>query len=111
MPPRIPAYRPQRLPGASTHHTEYNRTRRDPRLLAIYSGRAWQRFRESIRRERVFCQRCKAEGQIIAAELVHHLRDPRDFPEGTYDPANVELLCRACHNREHKTRPIRDGGG
>lgn len=80
---------------------EYNRTRRDPRLLAIYGTSRWQSFRSGIRRERVLCEACCSVGLVREGRDLHHVRDPRDFPGGTFDPRNVRLLCHRCHMRCH----------
>lgn len=51
------------------------------------------------------CERCKAKGLIVPAEIVHHkihltainINDPSI----TTNFDNLEALCRKCHGEEH----------
>ena len=79
--------------------------KRDRRLLDLYSTPRWRAFRAEIKRTRVLCERCKAIGCFKTGDHVHHRKDPRVAPMLAFDEANVELLCVACHNREHHGRP------
>ena len=52
-----------------------------------------------------FCERCKAKGLLIPADIVHH---KIYLNEDNYRDANVSLnfenleaLCQKCHNAEH----------
>lgn len=106
MPRAIPVHRPRSpIPAAHSARAQqrhYNRTRRDPELLRLYSTARWQKFRAYIKRERIFCERCKVEGRpLVPGELVHHLVDPREDPDRAFEPENVQLVCRGCHNRIH----------
>lgn len=47
------------------------------------------------------CQRCKRNGIYSPADMVHHKKEVRFFPELALDLDNTESLCNACHNREH----------
>jgi 5-methylcytosine-specific restriction enzyme A len=98
MPRKVPSFRPRALPGTSRHR-DYNRHRRDPALLSLYGRAPWKRFREWVRRTRVLCERCRAEGRLVEGTEVHHEVDPRDRPDLIYDPANVTLCCKSCHSR------------
>ncbi len=59
---------------------------------------AWQRhIRPRKLRESPLCERCRAQGRAVRADLVHHRdRDPMNNAE-----SNLESLCRGCHAREH----------
>jgi 5-methylcytosine-specific restriction endonuclease McrA len=98
VPKRVPTFRNRALPGTSRHR-DYNRNRRDPALLDLYGRAPWKRFREWVRRTRVLCERCRAEGRLVEGTEVHHKVDPRDDTSLTYAPENVELLCVSCHSR------------
>jgi hypothetical protein len=102
MPNRIPTYRPSRPPGLDRHR-QYNRQGRDATLLQLYSTARWRRFRAYIRAIRMLCERCKPEGRVVEGVHVHHVIDPRNRPDLTYDEGNVELLCHSCHSSHHAT--------
>jgi 5-methylcytosine-specific restriction protein A len=103
MPKRVPTYRPPSFgpPGGDRReqHRRYNQHRRDPEQAKLYGSARWQKFRAYIRQSRVLCERCRAEGRAVVGEHVHHLRDPREHPDGFLSESNVRLLCQACHNR------------
>lgn len=79
---------------------------------AFYSSRAWRDCRAAYRKSvGGLCERCAAKGLIVAGEIVHH----KEYitPENLTDPAvalsfdNLELLCRECHEREHRQKEKR----
>jgi len=100
MPSRVPSYKPPAFGPPVDRHRAYNRDGRDPALLKLYSRVQWRKFRAMIKRERVLCERCRAEGRYVEGAEVHHKVDPRERPDLAFDPGNVELLCKACHSRE-----------
>lgn len=85
----------------------------------FYGSNAWKKCREAYRRSKGgLCERCMARGLIVPGDEVHH-RQPLT-PDNLGDPgvtlswANLELLCKACHQDEHEreariTRTDRDG--
>ncbi|WCL66032.1 HNH endonuclease [Limosilactobacillus fermentum] len=38
---------------------------------------------------------------MTPATTVHHLKSVRQAPGLKLDPANLETICKACHNQEH----------
>ena len=74
---------------------------RDPERVAFYSSKVWKRTRaaymESVHR---ICERCGKP-----AAIVHHKHyitaGNLNDPSVTLDFANLEALCRDCHNKEH----------
>lgn len=70
-------------------------------LLKLYSTAPWRRFRADIRAARVLCEPCRAKGRTVEGTTVHHKIDPRDRPDLTFSPENVQLVCPACHNAAH----------
>lgn len=51
----------------------------------FYNSRSWRNLAEEIRAEQNReCQYCKAEGKVGAADVVHHVKHLRDFPELAY---------------------------
>lgn len=55
-------------------------------------GRQWAAIRRAVLKEQPHCERCEER-----AVLVHH----RDHDTTNNDLANLEALCRTCHEREH----------
>lgn len=77
----------------------------------FYRSRAWKNCRAAYFKSRGgLCERCLARGIINAGSRdmplqVHHRRPltPENItdPEITLNPANLELLCKDCHDAEH----------
>jgi 5-methylcytosine-specific restriction enzyme A len=70
---------------------------------SFYATRTWAETSRQHRAAEPLCRRCKAEGIIRVAKLVHHhpplemLLQKRLNP---YDDRYLESLCMACHNKE-----------
>lgn len=69
---------------------------------AFYNSKAWKTCRDTYAKKRCYlCERCGAP-----ANIVHHKN--RVSPETINDPKvllnfeNLELLCHACHQKEHE---------
>lgn len=74
----------------------------------FYLSPEWRALVGRLRRERgAWCERCGSTHRLIGDHKVE-LRDGG----APLDPANVELLCQACHNRktaEARARRARSG--
>lgn len=73
----------------------------------FYKSKAWQRCSSSYKKAvGGLCERCRANGIAEAGVIVHHkIRlSPLNINDEsiTLDFSNLELLCKACHNKEHK---------
>lgn len=73
----------------------------------FYKSKAWQHCRTSYAKSRGhLCERCLKRGIIKPGEIVHH--KIYITPENITDTAitlcfdNLELLCRDCHEAEHR---------
>lgn len=78
----------------------------------FYSSKAWKECRKAYRKKvGGLCERCLAEGRISAGVIVHHkiYLTPENInrPDIILNPANLELLCRDCHAKEHEGRQRR----
>lgn len=72
---------------------------------SFYHSQAWQTVREQVlARDGYRCQVCKRAGRLTPATTVHHLKSVRQAPALKLDPANLECICRSCHNAEHTER-------
>lgn len=74
----------------------------------FYKTGAWVNCRNNyLKSVGGLCERCKAKGLIVPAEIVHHkihlnasnITDPTI----TLNPKNLEALCRVHHAEEHGT--------
>lgn len=78
----------------------------------FYKSQAWKRCREAyIKSQGRLCERCLKAGRISPAEVVHHkvYISPANInnPAITLNWKNLEALCWACHEQEHKGRAKR----
>ncbi len=68
----------------------------------FYKSTVWKHKRKEIlKRDNFECQRCKSKGRFSKAEIVHHIKHLRDFPELALVNDNLKSLCATCHNEVH----------
>lgn len=64
------------------------------KAASIYLTPEWRALVAQVKRERgCWCARCGSTKRVIG-DHIHELRDGG----APFDPANIELLCQACHN-------------
>jgi 5-methylcytosine-specific restriction endonuclease McrA len=73
-----------------------------PWAAAFYKSKPWRNVRDEVRRrDQYTCQRCGARGTEV-----HHRHeltpDNINNPSIALNPANLELLCWECHDKETK---------
>lgn len=72
---------------------------------AFYNSKKWRKVAASYKKQQGLCERCRARGLFVPAEIVHHrehlTRDTMQDPRKAYGFENLEALCRDCHNKEH----------
>ncbi|WP_429940458.1 HNH endonuclease [Enterococcus sp. DIV0240a] len=74
----------------------------------LYKTNKWRKLREVIiSRDYGLCQECKRRGITKRGTVVHHVIEAREDITKFWDKDNLELVCLACHNKEH---PERSGG-
>lgn len=67
----------------------------------FYSTANWQKTRESYIHAHPLCERCKLEGLLVPARLVHHVR-PLRYGGEQLDQNNLRSICgEVCHAAEH----------
>lgn len=74
---------------------------------AFYNSTEWKVCREIYRaRARGLCERCLKRGIVKPGEIVHHKTylTPQNIsdPSVTLNHNNLELVCRECHEAEHR---------
>jgi 5-methylcytosine-specific restriction enzyme A len=80
----------------------YDKYKRNNVAKKFYNSAAWRKCRELVLlRDNYFCQECLREGQVISADMVHHIKSFEDYPELALDIDNLVSLCYPCHNKEH----------
>lgn len=106
---------PEIVRGPDTHCEEHRaEARRDSdRLLDKRRGTSsergydakWQRFREWFlsRAGNQYCHRClELDGEIVKAEVVHHVIPVSERPDLRLVPDNCQPLCYQCHTEVHR---------
>ena len=75
-----------------------------PSWHGLYSTKAWQSLRrDTLVRDLFTCQICNS-----VANVVDHIKAHKGDPDLFWDQANLQSLCKPCHDR-HAQR--RDRGG
>lgn len=99
MPRRIPIHRPRyQLDSGRAYET--SRPRREDKLF--YSSAAWIALRDLVRSEEPLCRVCKQMGFIRATEQIDHVIDRKKRPDLSLVRANLQGLCRICHNAKRR---------
>lgn len=84
----------------------YARPRDD--IDKLYKTSRWRKLRQTIiRRDFGLCQECKRRDIYTKGTVVHHIVEAREDITIFWQETNLELVCDACHNRDH---PERSGG-
>ena len=79
---------------------------------AFYKSRRWQETRKAyLKSVGGLCERCLKKGLYHPAVIVHHkvYISPENInnPEITLSWANLEAVCRECHEAEHRREDLR----
>ena len=69
--------------------------------INFYASKQWRNFRETMIIRQPTCQRCT---RVTVGEHCHHIIERKKCPSKTYDPTNIEVLCKSCHSKEHSDR-------
>lgn len=70
--------------------------------------KVWARLRQKQLAEFPLCHECQKLGRTTAATMVHHVVPIREGGR-RLDQANLESLCRPCHERMHPEKRTRNG--
>ena len=78
-----------------------------PWAESFYKSKTWQQCRDGyVRSVGGLCEVCLAQGLYTPGVIVHHLvhLTPENIkdPTITLDWNNLQLVCRACHEKAHK---------
>ena len=85
-------------PQDTERHRLYDKYKRDKKTAAFYRTAEWQAARAAaMARAYGLCQDCLAAGRLTAADMVHHVKPLREYPELALVPSNLRPLCNKCH--------------
>ena len=76
---------------------------------AFYKSRRWRECKDGYTKSvGGLCERCLKRGVYVPGRIVHHkiYISPENFgdPNIMLNWDNLELLCRSCHELEHKSQ-------
>lgn len=78
-------------------HTKLSEWIENDQLVRFYQSELWRQVRQVILNlNGGRCAKCKKK-----AQMVHHLKKVKEFPQLALTLSNLEPLCNSCHNHEH----------
>lgn len=91
-------HRAEKQKREAVRQREYDTHKRNAEADAFYKSAAWQKARAlSIATHYGLCQDCLAAGRLKRADMVHHIKPLRDYPELALVQSNLKPLCNKCH--------------
>ena len=69
----------------------------------------WRKIRTAFLAEHPLCSMCESRGRTEAATVVDHIKPHKGNPSLFYNEANLQPLCKPCHD-SHKKRQEQGGG-
>jgi 5-methylcytosine-specific restriction enzyme A len=102
MPNRIETYRPPGATLSAGARAAYEQSTARRADKAFYASASWIRLRRLKLAENPLCQPCQSNGQVVAAEQVHHILDRKDRPDLSLDYENLQSVCVPCHNAKRR---------
>lgn len=83
-------------------HKLYDKHRRDKDSAAFYVSKPWLVTSQTIRiRDHYLCKLCLSNKKIKQVDVVHHIKELRDYLELALVESNLISLCAGCHRRVH----------
>lgn len=63
----------------------------------------WEKFRRWFLQQpgNQYCYRCKQQGRMVLAKVVHHIAPIKERPDLRLVPSNCQALCFQCHELVH----------
>jgi 5-methylcytosine-specific restriction endonuclease McrA len=83
-------------------HKLYDKHRRDKKSAAFYNSKPWKMLSFEIKvRDHLMCKLCLSIKRIKPVDVVHHIKELRDYPKLALVRSNLISLCAGCHRRVH----------
>ncbi|MFD2511396.1 HNH endonuclease [Halalkalibacter alkalisediminis] len=84
-------------------HKAYDKVKRDKDTQAFYNSKSWKIVRRDVEsRDNHLCQLCLSKKKIKTMNLVHHIKELRDYPKLGLMRSNLISLCAVCHQYVHR---------
>lgn len=80
-------------PVSLPHHAEYRE-----KTQGLYNTRGWARLRAAQLRREPHCRICASVNQFTPATVADHIVPHRGTRSLFFDPANLQSLCKRCHD-------------
>lgn len=89
-------------------YKKYQSTRNDTDSQKFYNSRAWKKTRDRIKsRDNNLCLYCLfINKKIRGMDLVHHIKEEKEFVKLKLDETNLISLCEKCHRYIHKAYEV-----
>ena len=85
---------------SQAHHNSQRKYRKA--YNHIYNTSRWRRLRQKILQQIPYCQQCwRDKSQYVYANVVDHIADHHGDERLAWDEANLQSLCRRCHDRKN----------
>lgn len=86
----------------SERHKLYDKHRRDKKSAAFYNSKPWKITSTDVRvRDHHMCQLCLSNKKFKPVDVVHHIKELRDYPKLALIKSNLISLCAGCHRHVH----------
>lgn len=83
-------------------HKLYDKYRRDKKSAAFYNSQPWKSTSANVRvRDHHMCQLCLINKQFKTVDVVHHIKELRNYPRLALVKSNLISLCAGCHRHVH----------
>ncbi|WP_235856558.1 HNH endonuclease [Niallia taxi] len=83
----------------------YDKYKRDPETRRFYKSAAWSKARRlALERDNYLCVHHLKQNRVVAADMVHHIKELKDYPDLGLSLDNLISLCNSCHEAEHPDR-------
>ena len=82
------------------HQTEMKYKRDRKAYSKLYDTSRWQRLRQYVLGRQPLCRKCLEAKRITPATVVDHIKPHRGDESLFFDEANLQALCKSCHDRK-----------
>ena len=84
----------------------YDKQRKDDPHWNFLRSREWKDIRRAHLQREPLCRHCRLSSRTTLAREVDHVKHPNGNWDLARDPANLQSLCKPCHTRKTRGRPL-----